>query len=77
MTMDVLRSSRHSGRVALMLTNLSCKDFNEYIHYWVNSEEDLIRDLSIGLERDFNERVLLDNLAFATCQCRYKKYHFM
>ncbi|EFO86025.1 hypothetical protein CRE_01933 [Caenorhabditis remanei] len=76
-TMDVLKSIRHSGRVEFMLTNFSCKDFNEYIHYWVNSKEDIIRDLSIGLERDFNERVLLDNLAFATCQCRYKTYHFI
>ena len=78
-TMDVLKSIKHSGNVALEFTNFSCKYINEYIHHWVNSEEDLIRDLDIGIQSglEFNERELMDKLAFATCQCRNKKYYFM
>ncbi|KAF1764973.1 hypothetical protein GCK72_004924 [Caenorhabditis remanei] len=71
-TMDVLKSIRHSGSVELDRTNFSCKDINEYIHYWVNSEEDIIRDLSIGVNRKlkFNEQELLNKLAFATCKAK-------
>ncbi|KAF1764979.1 hypothetical protein GCK72_004930 [Caenorhabditis remanei] len=78
-TMDVLKSIKHSGNVELGETNFSYKDINEYIHYWVNSEEDLIRNLSIGLNRglDFNEQELLNKLAFATCQRQYWKYYFI
>ncbi|KAF1764977.1 hypothetical protein GCK72_004928 [Caenorhabditis remanei] len=78
-TMDVLKSIKHSETICLEHTNFSCKDINEYIHHWVNSREDLIRNLGIGIKGDleFNEQELLDNLAFATCQCRDIKYYFI
>ncbi|EFO85763.1 hypothetical protein CRE_01549 [Caenorhabditis remanei] len=78
-TMDVLKSIKHSETICLEHTNFSCKDINEYIHHWVNSREDLIRNLGIGIKGDleFNEQELLDKLAFATCQRQYWKYYFI
>ena len=78
-TMDDLKLEINSFELNLTRTNFSCKDLNEFMHYWVENGSDANRYLSIGLREDssFNHIELLDQIDFASGRSNVGPFYFM
>ncbi|EFO85628.1 hypothetical protein CRE_01551 [Caenorhabditis remanei] len=78
-TMDDLKLEINSFELNLTRTNFSCKDLNEFMHYWVESGSDANRYLSIGLREDssFNHIELLDQTDFSSGRSHVGPFYFI
>ncbi|KAF1764784.1 hypothetical protein GCK72_004734 [Caenorhabditis remanei] len=49
-TMNDLKSIRNVGWIELKSTIFGCNDVNEFLRYWVNCEEDMLKLLDLNLK---------------------------
>lgn len=63
-TMEHLKSLRNVGRLCFMNMNISSKNLNIFIHYWITCQEDMMKSIEITIndENSSFEDEVLDQL---------------
>ncbi|KAF1750054.1 hypothetical protein GCK72_016600 [Caenorhabditis remanei] len=63
-TLDHLKSIRNVDSVALEWARFECKDMNEFLRYWVDCDEEMMKRLKLNMRRDevIDKNILFDQL---------------
>ncbi|KAF1750047.1 hypothetical protein GCK72_016592 [Caenorhabditis remanei] len=61
-TLDDLKSIRNADSVVLKWTSFDSKDLNEFLRYWVDCEEEMMKQLMFGIHKVIDKNILTDQL---------------
>ncbi|KAF1750055.1 hypothetical protein GCK72_016601 [Caenorhabditis remanei] len=61
-TLDDLKFVRNADSVVLEWTNFDYKDMNEFLRYWVDCDEEMMKRLELKIRKEIDQNVLTDQL---------------
>ncbi|EFO85825.1 hypothetical protein CRE_01936 [Caenorhabditis remanei] len=79
LTLDNLKSMRNVEEAVLSWTHFNWNDINQFLHYWMTCDDDMMRELFIYFKCGtvFNENELLHNLTAISCQVDRNSFYYI
>ncbi|KAF1750062.1 hypothetical protein GCK72_016608 [Caenorhabditis remanei] len=76
-TLDDLKSIRNVDSVELHWTSFNCKDMNEFLRYWVDCDEGMMKRLELKIRKEIDQNVLTDELLVLKVEEGNSQHYFL
>ncbi|CAL2031576.1 unnamed protein product [Caenorhabditis brenneri] len=67
-TMDDIKSIRNAKKFSCTYTNFNSKDLNDFLHYWISCDEEMMEECEIGVGGNFNFDEIFDGMSAVKIQ---------
>lgn len=66
--MDDIKSIRNAKKFSCTHTNFTPKDVNDFLHYWINCDEEMMEECEIGVVGNVDFDAIFDGISAVRIQ---------